>query len=235
MTTLIRGAAILLLLGTAAAQKPVIQLRGTVTDQLTKQPVVGAQVVAIGDRSHQPEITDSRGYFRLTIQGVSRGDVVRIRVTKDGYIPYNEQLLASEEIPLNFNIKPQEGSRPVEKSRLDDEHSDFNPVSVTFTLGEVRQAQISAVDIGVDDRILGRLDIRKPQSDVRVKLTPGEYTMKARVYDAQRRQWITADQYKFSFKGPTAFTVYPSIAADLNRAFAVMDGRTLETSPYDKR
>jgi hypothetical protein len=88
----------LLLTNVAAFQQ--VRVRGTVRESKSGRPIPRATVTASGNQSQQDELTDDQGFFRLVLQGVAPGSLVRIRVQKEGYAPYDRQIAVSEEIPL---------------------------------------------------------------------------------------------------------------------------------------
>jgi HEAT repeat protein len=79
-----------------------VKLRGTVLDKASRKPIARATVTASGNQSKQDEVTDDKGFFRLVLEGSAPGSLVRIRAQKDGYTPYDEQMVVSEEKPIEI-------------------------------------------------------------------------------------------------------------------------------------
>jgi len=83
-----------------------VKLRGTVRDQTSHKAIPRAAVTASGNQSKQDEVTDDQGFFRLVLEGIAPGALVRIRVQKEGYTPYDRNMAVSEEIPIEILMSP---------------------------------------------------------------------------------------------------------------------------------
>ena len=166
-----------LLLGPSLfAQTKTTHIRGTVEDAVTRKPIGGATVSASGDTAQQSEITDDNGFFRLVIEGVAPGDLVRIRVVKPGYTVYDRQIVTSEEIPIAVELrrlasaavpkgtsvtavphKPLVSSDPVTARYIGEMTTQNNPIVRTNALKVIFQhaaddpAALAAVAAAVND------------------------------------------------------------------------------------
>jgi hypothetical protein len=82
-----------------------LSLPGVVTDLKTRGPVVGARVSLAGGLAAHDEITDSKGNFVLSLSsGVIPGQIVRLRVDKDGYEPYDENVPVGGTLPRMVSL-----------------------------------------------------------------------------------------------------------------------------------
>lgn len=133
-------------LGTCvAAQTKVIKLRGTVRDASSKVAVSGAAVSASGDAARQSETTDDQGFFRMLLARVSPGDMVRLRVEKSGYAVYDEQVIASEEIPLTILLRRLSAPAPTHPGKAAGSgtpHEPDDPVTARY-IEELKDDHIS--------------------------------------------------------------------------------------------
>ena len=169
---------LLLLLGTSLlAQSKTTRIRGTVEDANTRRPIGGATVSASGDTAQKSEVTDDNGFFRLVIEGVVPGDLVRLRVVKPGYIVYDLQIVTSEEIPIIIDLrrstpaagpapprKPLVSSDPVTTRYIQEMTTQNNPVvrlnalKVIVKSAATDPAALAAVAAAIND---GDYDIRQ--------------------------------------------------------------------------
>ncbi len=84
-----------------------LRLHGIVMDKVSHAFVGGATVSASGQQAANDAVTDSEGVFRLTLrEGIGLGDIVRIRVSKTGYEPYDREEAASPEKTLEIFLQP---------------------------------------------------------------------------------------------------------------------------------
>lgn len=84
-----------------------IKQSGIVKDAQTRAAIVGARVSAAGGQAAHDAITDGKGTFILPLAaGTQTGDTIRIRVQKDGYATYDEQVPVSAEVPLQIVLTP---------------------------------------------------------------------------------------------------------------------------------
>jgi hypothetical protein len=78
---------------------------GIVTEKGTGDPVSGAAVSVVGGKANE-YVTDSEGKFSLTLTAdVKPGATIRIRVVKDGYETWTNDIAASAGIPQPVSLK----------------------------------------------------------------------------------------------------------------------------------
>jgi hypothetical protein len=99
---------VLLALGlSGAAQVNSLTMSGIVTDNQSRRPIEGAKVVVVGNKAKSDTTTDSEGSFVLNLaQGVREGNLVRIRVEKSGYRPYEKLISVSSAIIARIALVP---------------------------------------------------------------------------------------------------------------------------------
>jgi hypothetical protein len=78
---------------------------GIVTDEQSRTRIAGALVIA-GAKAVNDAITDAKGTFSLTlVDGIKSGEIIRIRVQKEGYLAHDEEVAVSE-LPLQISLTP---------------------------------------------------------------------------------------------------------------------------------
>lgn len=96
--------AMFFLLSSARAQTD-LTMSGVVIENGTGNPVEGATVSIVGGKANQ-DVTDSAGKFSLRFAGDTKpGTKVRIRVVKDGYKPYTNDIAVSSELSVPISLK----------------------------------------------------------------------------------------------------------------------------------
>jgi hypothetical protein len=89
------------------AQKEPLTMSGAVSDQETRAQVVSARVTLAGGLASDAS-TDSKGAFLLTLSDTVRpGQVVRLRVEKNGYEVYDENVAVARGITLQIALTPE--------------------------------------------------------------------------------------------------------------------------------
>ena len=82
-------------------------VRGIVTDTSTKLPINCATVSAIGVQAKAADCTDNNGQFDLILNSqIKRGDQIRVRVQKEGYVPADFKIAASPDIVNQIKLSP---------------------------------------------------------------------------------------------------------------------------------
>ena len=103
----------------SAAQvgQAVLTLPGVVTDSRTGAPVAGARVGLVGEQAAQDEWTDAKGNFILTLSStVKSGQIVRLRVDKEGFETYDENVPVGGALPRQVHLVPAKDPKKVGKS-----------------------------------------------------------------------------------------------------------------------
>jgi len=110
-----------------------LTISGIVSEKGTGNPISGAEVSIVGGRANQ-DVTDSTGKFSLTLTpDVRPGTRIRIRVVKEGYEPWTDNIAASSEIPLPISLKklPKANPRrPDEKEKQDSPSEKQQPMVI---------------------------------------------------------------------------------------------------------
>jgi Carboxypeptidase regulatory-like domain len=82
-----------------------LTISGVVIENGTGNPIEGAKVSIVGGQVNQV-VTDSAGKFSLKFPDDAKsGTVVRIRVVKDGYKPYTNDIAVSSELAVPISLK----------------------------------------------------------------------------------------------------------------------------------
>jgi len=86
----------------------ILTFSGVVTDANTGKKIAGALVSLAGGSGAKEEVTDSDGVFVLTLShDVKAGDTVRLRVRKDGYEAFDENVTVGQSLPHPVALVPK--------------------------------------------------------------------------------------------------------------------------------
>ena len=104
----------------ASASGP--QQPGYVLDATSHQAIARATVNVVGNLALKAETTDDHGFFKLRlVESVKPGQALRVRIEKDGYLPFDDTIVVSDEKPPQlFMIRKQQNPkarRPLDKQK----------------------------------------------------------------------------------------------------------------------
>jgi hypothetical protein len=233
----------------AAVTIPLIAILVNIWGTLsrTHQPVPTPNPTNLADKpvvpersrstSESPEVVNSAptpptSTLQVPDQPKSQPDIgERLQIRKSAELPPFHSEQEVRESQVSRIVVPPKDDRP----------QDPTAVSVVFVAGHISPVsarQVSAVEIAIDGTVLGRMDFSRPGSELTVKVVPGGHWLQARVYDAERREWVKVDRYELPVSGPTVFTASPSVFESnldgLTHAFLQTDGRPLLPDPFSK-
>jgi hypothetical protein len=117
-----------------------LTLSGIVTDQMSRLPVAQANVSLVGGLAAHDVFTDAKGQFILTlVKDIRNGAIVRVRVRKDGYVIYDQQVPVAKELPLLITLVPQTGIVEAQSQRLPKKGKGDQGASSTANSGTIVQ------------------------------------------------------------------------------------------------
>lgn len=95
---------------------PGPQQPGYVLDATSHRAIPRATVNVVGNLALKPETTDDNGFFKLRLAGSVRpGQTLRVRVEKDGYLPFDDTIVVSEEKPPQLLMTRKRQNRKTPK------------------------------------------------------------------------------------------------------------------------
>jgi tetratricopeptide (TPR) repeat protein len=153
-----------------------LTLSGVVHDNTTGRPVVLATVSVVGDYAVQDEQTDKAGIFVLKlISTVKPGQIIRLRIVKEQYETYDEQIAVASILPKPILLTPKAKLSRSEPGRPPTHHTPT--VSFLIARGHVATAggaPVGGTQIFIHD---GPSSVSTKYGDFRIDNIPPPFTV----------------------------------------------------------